>query len=312
MTLLDRTRPRADTDLETDALFEEARARQRQRRRQLRRAAALLLLGLLALASLLVARDLSALHPATRSGGASSPTRRLGPVVSPKAPESLALDPHGSVHLVDTGRAEILRYSPHGHFRVVAGDGKRGRSPDGTLATTARLRLSHASGIAVSPRGAVYFVDVGNGLVRAVLPNGRLSTVAGGGTKALGRATAPARAVRFASFTGLAFGPGHALYLATSKGTYRLGARGHLHWVLVGNHGPPPPRALGWRVREPAWPGDFTSAARLAYDTRGDLFVAGGGGWGLYERTASGRLRFVEVLRGKGAVDRVDHQRYYG
>jgi hypothetical protein len=51
----------------------------------------------------------------------------------------------------------------------------------------------------------------------------------------------------------------------------------------------------------PAIGADFSPAYRLAFDQSGDLFVAGGGGWGLYERTRSGTLRFVEELRGDGA-----------
>lgn len=35
---------------------------------------------------------------------------------------------------------------------------------------------------------------------------------------------------------------------------------------------------------------------------RGDLFVASGGGFGLYERTSAGQLRFVEVLRAQGGA----------
>jgi len=51
----------------------------------------------------------------------------------------------------------------------------------------------------------------------------------------------------------------------------------------------------------PAIQNDFLNADRLALDGAGDLYVAGGGGWGLYEMTAKGALRFINVFRGEGA-----------
>jgi hypothetical protein len=45
---------------------------------------------------------------------------------------------------------------------------------------------------------------------------------------------------------------------------------------------------------------DFLNSERLTFDGKGDLLVAGGPGWGLYEMTRSGKLRFVSVFRGDG------------
>jgi hypothetical protein len=64
------------------------------------------------------------------------------------------------------------------------------------------------------------------------------------------------------------------------------------------------PKALskGWRgiYSSPAVESDLAPAARLALDVRGELFLAGGGGDGLYDRTVTGELRFVESFRGEG------------
>jgi hypothetical protein len=61
----------------------------------------------------------------------------------------------------------------------------------------------------------------------------------------------------------------------------------------------------GWVsvLTNPAVQNDFLHAVRLAFDSKGDLYVAGGGGsYGLYEKTSSGALRFITVLRGGGTV----------
>ncbi|HTW06335.1 MAG TPA: hypothetical protein VME46_02425 [Acidimicrobiales bacterium] len=97
---------------------------------------------------------------------------------------------------------------------------------------------------------------------------------------------------------GLAIGPGSELYIATGTGAYRLGDDGRLYWVVGEDKSLPP----GWGgvYSNPAIQNDFTNAYHLAFDSHDDLFVAGGGGFGLYERTATGRLRLVEVLRAQG------------
>ena len=98
--------------------------------------------------------------------------------------------------------------------------------------------------------------------------------------------------------TGLAIGPGGDLYVAAGP-VYRLGRNGQLQWV-VGKDIRPPKDWAGVYAN-PAVQLDFASSSRIAFDGRGDLLDAGGGGWGLYERTASGRLRFIESFRGDGS-----------
>lgn len=88
------------------------------------------------------------------------------------------------------------------------------------------------------------------------------------------------------------------LYIGTS-GVYRLTGDGTLHWV-VGSNLARLNKEFKTVYSNPAVQGDFTPATRLAFDGVGDLLVAGGGGWGLYERTSAGKLRFVESFRGGG------------
>lgn len=219
-----------------------------------------------------------------------------GTVVSPMRPFALAVGPSGSLYLVDAGRDQILRLLRDGRFLVVAGTGRRGFSGDGAPAVDAEIHLDAHAGIAVGRDGTVYFSDDWNGRVRAVLPDGVIETVAGGGHTPLRTRPVRALAASFGapfSLSGLAIGPGGQLYIGTSA-VYRLAPDGRLHWV-VGE--PVQPRRLpkGWGgvYSNPAIESDFSPAVRIAFDGRGDLLVAGGGAWGLYEDSCSGALRFV-------------------
>ena len=262
MTLIHHDRPIADAPLDAEALIREARDRQRRRRLRL---GFLLLLAVLGTVGYLSSAELASprVTPSGSSAAIPAPVR-LGPAVSPKAPESLTVGSGGILYVVDTGRDEILRYGPGRAFHVVAGNGKEGFSPDGTPALRARLRLRYYSGIAVARDGAVYFSDAGNGLVREVLPDGVLHTVAGGGWRKLGTTALRPRSADFStayvSVAGLAVGPHGALYIATQKGVYRLGTDGRLHWVVGGQVGRPP-KDWGGVYSNPAIQEDFANAS---------------------------------------------------
>jgi hypothetical protein len=217
----------------------------------------------------------------------------------------LTVSPGGVLYVVDIGRDQILRRLPDGKFAVVAGSGKAGFSGDGRPAVDARLRLGFDSGIAVTKAGALLFADSGNERVREVLPDGIIQTIAGGGATPLGTRPVRGRAARLgepssgsAALAGLAIGPGASLYLALPGGVYKLAHDGILTHVVGGRWNPN--NVLAWD-KNPAGKGDFAPADRIAVDRAGDLFVAGGGGWGLYERASNGTTRFVEVFRGDGA-----------
>jgi len=244
-------------------------------------------------------------HAAFAARWSSVEARSSGSSVAPKEPEALAAGPEGRLYIVDTGRDEVLQRLPNGKFAVVAGDGKTGYSGDGGPAVDARLALDADSGVAVGANGTLYIADSGNDRVRGVLLNGTIETVAGGGNVALSTTKpVPAREASLnepnGSVAGLAIGPDDELYFAINSGVYRLAPNGELYWV-VGEY-KPLPKNYSWDGN-PAVQNDFLHANRVAFDGKGDLYVAGGGGlYGLYEKTASGVLRFITVLRDGGTV----------
>lgn len=289
----------ARTELpDTEALIEEARQRQRKRRRFIGIAVTIAIV--VSGASYAIVSRPSAPAPHT---GASSLTKAVsaaqsGPFVSPRAPYALAVAPNGDLLVVDSGRDQVLRRLPSGKFQVIAGDGKRGFSGDGGPAGRARINVDNWAGIAASRNGTVYFTDDRNSRVRAILPDGIIETVAGGGTRALGLSSAPALKVSLKGVEGLTIGTNGELYIAANA-VYRLGPGSILHWV-VGKSIPPKDWPKGWSVfSNPAIQPDFTAVTRLAFDGKGDLLVAGGGGiFGVYEMARSGRIGFVGVFRG--------------
>lgn len=301
LLLHDRPQQRAGGDKDPDALIREAR--RLRRRRWLRRLSVLVTAG--AVGGLVVAEIASSPSQGvgTRGGRSRSLTAKGGAFVTPNTPASLAVGSNGGLYVIDSGRDQILRRLPDGNFQVVAGNGRQGFSGDGGAAVSAKLRLEYYSGLAIANNGTVYFSDSGNKRVRAVLPDGRIETVAGGGNKPMGRKPINAHAALLASgrgssdeVAGLAIDPNHELYIGLQTGVYRL-TPNHTLVHVIGSQ--VSPRKLTPWDRNPGNAEDFLGATRLAFDRAGDLFVVGGGGgWGLYERTTTGALRFVHILRG--------------
>ena len=240
-------------------------------------------------------------HPARVSSPRVTTVPVAGPIVVPEHPYGMAIAPNGTLYVIDSARDQLLRRISDGQFQDVAGNGQRGFSGDGGQAIDAAINVGSDSGIAVAGNGTVYFADTSNGRVREVLPDGVIETVIGGGSKAIAQRTLPARQVSLSkqfTVTGLAIGPGGDLYVAAGP-VYRLVSNGQLQWV-VGKDARPPKDWAGIYAN-PAVQIDFANSNRIAFDGRGDLLDAGGGGWGLYERTASGKLRFIENFRGDGS-----------
>jgi DNA-binding beta-propeller fold protein YncE len=90
-------------------------------------------------------------------------------------PRGLALLPSGPLVVADTGSHTIRRVTPAGEVEVLAGGGSG--FADGPLPVA---RFRSPEGVAVRPDGAVVVADTGNNAIRAILPGGGVSTLAGG------------------------------------------------------------------------------------------------------------------------------------
>jgi sugar lactone lactonase YvrE len=276
------TAPADDTPLvDPEALIEEARRRARRRRIGI----ASIVLGVAATAgpvALLtsnVGRDTSTNNPG-RARGATSAT------ISPKKPDALALTRSGVLLIADVGRDQILELQ-HGEFRVVAGTGTRGFSGDGGQATSAEI--GDPGGMAVAPDGSVYFADSANDRIRKISLSGVITTVAGTGRGWWTTTGTPALRARLLSPEDVTFGPDGRLYIAAtgSNEVLRLEPNGTLTRI-AGRKGRAGVTGIGGVASRAS--ADGPSA--LAFDARGDLFIAGQNTKTLLMISRDGRMLF--------------------
>ncbi len=84
-------------------------------------------------------------------------------------PVAIAVDAAGGVYVTD-GAVRVRKFFPGGPITTIAGNGTRGYSGDGGLATSAQI--SGPSAIAVDAAGNVYLADTANNSVRMLQPSG--------------------------------------------------------------------------------------------------------------------------------------------
>jgi hypothetical protein len=95
-------------------------------------------------------------------------------------PSGVAVDTHGDLFIADAFNHDIEKVTPAGRLSVVAGDGKRGPPTPGPAS---KSELSLPEGVAVDTYGDLFIADAGNNVIEEVSPAGKLSVVAGTGTK---------------------------------------------------------------------------------------------------------------------------------
>lgn len=100
-------------------------------------------------------------------------------------PSSLAFDKQGNLYIADTGNQRIRMIKPDGTVSTVAGGGSEmveGRYVKGGFqdGKAAEARFSSPLGLAVADNNIVYVADAWNNRIRAIYPEGLVTTVAGG------------------------------------------------------------------------------------------------------------------------------------
>ena len=161
-------------------------------------------------------------------------------------PYDIEVDPAGRLVIADGGKHQIYRWDARRKALVViAGTGRAGATGDGGPARKARI--DEIAGIALDRRGNLYLADVHYGTVRRIDRRGVITTV-----------------LRLPGAVGVAVDLA-GRYLAVgsiAKGVLRIelvtGAQEPV--VAVGEHGLQGPHGL-------------------AYDARGNLWIADPGGW---------------------------------
>jgi hypothetical protein len=165
-------------------------------------------------------------------GAPLAPTDLTTGLVDPRA---LAPAPGGGVLISDQGRNQILRWDD-GVISVVAGNGLEGFSGDGGPAVAAEL--DSPGEMAVGPGGTIYVVDQGNNRVRAVAPDGTISTVAGDGASPDGsRASGDGGLATQTPVapTGIAVGPSGVLYISSGDAIREVAPDGIIETLVQGS-----------------------------------------------------------------------------
>ncbi len=117
-------------------------------------------------------------------------------------PQALAVDKYGRIYYTDWVRDRVRVIDTNGFIQTIAGNGLRGYSGDGGLATNAMI--TNPQGIYISEDMNVYFSDAGCRGIRKVDPSGNISTFAGTGVLGYSGDGGPATNATFTAALGIA------------------------------------------------------------------------------------------------------------
>lgn len=107
------------------------------------------------------------------------------------SPQGLAVDAQGNVYVSDFGNNAIRKITPDGTVSTFAGGNGVGYA-DGKGAT---VKFYNPSGLVIDAQGNIYVADKGNNVIRKIIADGTVSTVAG--IKTAGYADAAATLAQF-------------------------------------------------------------------------------------------------------------------
>ena len=113
---------------------------------------------------------------ATLAGGTEGFQDGQGTAARFDTPSGLALDAIGNLYVADTGNHAIRKVTPDGVVTTLAGNGHPGwRDGPG-----AQAQFDGPMGVAVDTQGRVIVADAYNDRIRAIAPDGTVTTLAGG------------------------------------------------------------------------------------------------------------------------------------
>lgn len=188
-------------------------------------------------------------------------------------PAGLAMDGAGNLYIADTGNQVIRRVDAvTGTITTVVGQGGvEGYEGDGGPATSANLSFPEA--VVLDAAGDLYVSDTGNNVVREVLANGTIVTIAGTGVAGYNGDGIAAKSAELNQPWGLALGQDGSLYIAdlTNNLVRKVSPSGVISTV-AGTGLPGYAGDLG-----PATSAALKAPAAVALDPAGDLYIADSG-----------------------------------
>jgi len=156
--------------------------------------------------------------------------------------------------------------------------------------------FGQTEGIAVDTKGNIYIADAGNNRVRAIAPNGTITTIAGTGVNGFSGDGGPANQAQLNQPYGLALDTSGNLYIA-DLGNARIRevtANGNIETV-AGGGSIPAIKAVG----SSATTAQFTAPRNVAVDSNGTIYISDFGGNVVYSVSTTGVL---SVFAGNGTA----------
>jgi len=229
--------------------------------------------------------------------GSGGPALRAG-----LNPRGVAIDLAGNLYLSDASNNRIRKLAAiTGGITTLAGDGTRGFSGDGGLATSAQL--DGPTGVAVDIQGNLYIADGtadGNTRIRKVATaTGLITTVAGTGLQGYSGDGGAATLAQFSSLGGLATDASGNLYIADNFNNRirMVSAATGVITTVAGNGVAGLSGDGGLAINA-----EFNNPLSVAVDAAGNLFIADSGNYRIRKVTAAtGAIATIEDV---GAVYR--------
>jgi len=128
------------------------------------------------------------------------------------APHGITADAAGNVYIADSKNNRVRRVRTDGIIETVAGNGQSGAAGDGAPATAAAV--GPPSGVALDAAGNLYISQQTAHVIRRVVPNGIITTIAGTGTAGYSGDGGPATQAQMRSPIGIVSDSAGNLYVA--------------------------------------------------------------------------------------------------
>jgi uncharacterized protein (TIGR03437 family) len=210
-------------------------------------------------------------------------------------PEGIVVDPAGNLYIADAANHRVRKVTPTGIISTVAGNGHPGFSGDNGPAAAAQLNQPYD--VALDAAGNLYIADYGNQRVRAVAPNGNISTVAGNGSSGSNADGGPATAALLLGPRNVAADPAGNLYISDFDGHRVREVKPDGTIATVAGIGVAGFSGDGG----PATAAQLAFPAGLALDGAGNLYIVD-----------SANVRIRKVFAGTGAIMTVCTQQTFG
>ena len=209
-------------------------------------------------------------------------------------PADIKFDSAGNLFIADVQNHCVRQLDPAGTITTVAGSGDRGFSPDGTLAT--RARLDRPWGILVDHHDRLIIADSLNHRVRRIDDDGRLVTIAGTGNRGYNGDGGLATEAEFNSPEGLFEDASGRLFIddELNHAIRVIGVDGRVSTVI--GTGAPGRAAIG----HPAFGQPLNDPENVLVTKAGDIIVADGDNGRVLRITPDG---IVHLLAGRGVTD---------